>query len=497
MLGSQLEVVAVSKPAGQVVEQLVGYLDDLATRLADEVLVGVVGQVVDGSAVPEVDVVDNPQCLEGVERAVDRRLMDVRVRPLDGVGELVGGDVAGGVDERGHDRPPGGGDAAAIGPEEAEDAVEPGQVHRPARLAQAGQLRTGRISIQVAVRSVHMTMGFRDAPRRLVLPVLVAVGLLGAACGSSGGGGAASPADGRLQIVTTVAPITSIVAEVVGDSARVVGIVPEGTNSHTFEPAPSVAEVLSKADVMFVNGLKLEDPTLRLAEKNAKAGAKIVKLGDEVLPPSDYIYDFSFPESEGKPNPHLWTDPTYAKRYAEVVRDTMVQADPTHAEVYRTNEAAFALQVDGLDAAMRTAFATMTPDQRKLLTYHDAYAYFAKTYGWTVIGAIQVESFDEPSASEVAALIRQVRAEKVKAIFGSEVFPSPVLQQIGKEAGVAYVDVLRDDDLPGKPGQPEHSWVGLMRFDYLTMVKALGGDPTALEEFSVTEPTVDSAVYPQ
>jgi ABC-type Zn uptake system ZnuABC Zn-binding protein ZnuA len=342
-------------------------------------------------------------------------------------------------------------------------------------------------------------------PVRRLLVLLVAGTLLLGACGGSAGGASgapaagagASPNDGRLQVVTTVAPITSIVAQVAGDAADITGIVPEGTNSHTFEPAPSVAKVLSRADVIFVNGLKLEDPTRKLAERNTRKGARIVELGTTVLPEDEWIYDFSFPKREGKPNPHLWTDPKYAKRYAEVVRDTLVQADPDHADTYRANEDAFARQVDAFDRAMRTAFATLPADQRKLLTYHDAYAYFAKDYDWKVIGAIQVESFDDPSAKEVADLIAQVKREKVKAIFGSEVFPSPVLEQIGKEANVTYVDVLRDDDLPGKPGQPEHSWLGLMRFDYQTMTEALGGDATALKDFPVTNVAVDKAVYPQ
>jgi ABC-type Zn uptake system ZnuABC Zn-binding protein ZnuA len=334
--------------------------------------------------------------------------------------------------------------------------------------------------------------------RRLLLVPLTLSALVLAACGGGGDTKASASSDGgRLRVVTTVAPITSIVAQVAGDAADITGIVPEGTNSHTFEPAPSVAEVLSKADVIFVNGLKLEDPTKELAEKNKAKGAKIVELGTTVLPASDYVYDFSFPKSEGKPNPHLWTDPLFAKKYAELARDTLVTADPDHAAAYRKNFDAFAAQVDRFDAAMRTAFATMTPEQRKLLTYHDAYAYFAKDYGWKVIGAIQVDNFEEPSAKEVAGLIDQVRQEKVKAIFGSEVFPSPVLAQIGKETGVTYVDVLRDDDLPGKPGDAEHSWLGLMRFDYQTMVASLGGDASALQAFDITPTAPDSARYPQ
>jgi ABC-type Zn uptake system ZnuABC Zn-binding protein ZnuA len=303
--------------------------------------------------------------------------------------------------------------------------------------------------------------------------------------------------NGKLTIVTTVAPITNIVANVVGDRAELVGVVPEGTNSHTFEPPPSVAEILSTADLVFMNGLALEEPMKKLAETNLRDGAELVELGDLTLDERDYIYDFSFPRDEGKPNPHLWTDPTLAKRYAEIIKDKVSEADPQNASAYEANYQEFADVVDRFDAALRQSFATLPKERRKLLTYHDAYAYFARTYDWTVIGAIQVSDFKDPSPKEVAALIDQVKAERVPAIFGSEVFPSPVLEQIGKEAGVRYVDVLRDDDLPGQPSDPEHSWLGLMRFDYKTMVEALGGDPSAIENFEVKNVVPDVAHYPQ
>jgi len=303
------------------------------------------------------------------------------------------------------------------------------------------------------------------------------VALIGlAGCGGGGSrSGKASPvastaakATVKLQIVTTVSPITSIVANVVGGLADVTGLIPEGADSHTFEPPPSAAKVLSEADVVFVNGLKLEDPTKALARTNLKQGAEVVELGTLTITPDQYIYDFSFPKEGGKPNPHLWTNPPYAKDYARITRDTMVRRDPAHAVEYRANYDRFAVKVDDLDRAMVTA--TRTVPKPELLTYHDAYAYFGVHYGWKILGAIQVSSFEDPTPKEVADLIRQVKAEKVPAIFGSEVFPSPVLAQIGREAGVRYVDQLRDDDLPGGPGDPEHSWLGLMRFDFVTML---------------------------
>ena len=302
---------------------------------------------------------------------------------------------------------------------------------------------------------------------------------------------------GKLQIAATVAPITNIVSNIVGDLAGVTGIVPEGTNSHTFEPSPDVAELLSTADLIFLNGLMLEEPTRKLAEDNKKDGAEIVQLGTLTIEEDDYLYDFSFPRDGGKPNPHLWTDPTLVRRYAEIVRDEVSEADPDNAGAYSDNFDAFSTKIDEFDRVMRTSFDTVPREDRKLLTYHDAYAYFAQTYDWTVIGAIQVSEFEDPTPQEVAGLIDQVRSENVKAIFGSEVFPSPVLEQIGRETGVRYVDVLRDDDLPGEPGDPEHSWMGLMRFDYVTMVESLGGDATALKQFDVSDVVPDRADYPQ
>ncbi len=332
-----------------------------------------------------------------------------------------------------------------------------------------------------------------------MLPVKVVPGLLAAAWLCAGcSTGAASPADDRLRVVTTVAPITSIAAEVVGGLADVTGLVPEGTNSHTFEPPPSAARALSRADVVLVNGLGLEEPIADLARDNLRDGAELVSLGERTITPADYLYDFSFPEDGGQPNPHLWTSPPLALRYAEVIADVAVRRDPAHADGYRANLAAFAARVRALDTAMRTATATVPPRHRALLTYHDAYAYFARHYGWRVVGAIQPSSFEEPSPRDVAALIRQVRDEGLPAIFGSEVFPSPVLAQIGREAKVSYVDVLRDDDLPGRPGDPDHSWLGLMRFDFVTMVSSLGGDPQALRALGdLSEPARAGVSYPQ
>ncbi len=293
----------------------------------------------------------------------------------------------------------------------------------------------------------------------------------------------AAPRDDRLNVVTTVSPITNIVQNVAGPVVKVTGIVPEGTNSHTFEPAPSDGKLLAEADLVIMNGLHLEEPTRLLAEKVKKSDARIVQLGEKAIDPDDYAFDFSFPKEDGDPNPHLWTDPEFVARYAEIVRDALIEADGKNADAYRNNAAAFIDKARAFTSALHTASGTV-PD-RKLLTYHDAYAYFARRFGWTVVGAIQPSDFSEPRPRDVAEIIDQIKREKVRAIFGSEVFPSSVLEQIAKDSGARYVDALRDDDLPGKNGDPDHSLLGLLKFDYVTMVEALGGDASSLKMLDV------------
>ncbi|MGE5209929.1 MAG: metal ABC transporter substrate-binding protein [Acidobacteriota bacterium] len=341
-----------------------------------------------------------------------------------------------------------------------------------------------------------------NPPVRRLLAGAAALALVAAACGSddsSSDDGASEPADSasEFQVVTTVAPITSIAANVIGDCAQITGIVPEGTNSHTFEPPPSAAELMTTADVVFINGLQLEEPTKALAEANVADDVRIVELGDLTVSPEQYKYDFSFPEDGGKPNPHLWTDPTLVKVYAEIIRDTMVAELPECTEQFDANYDQFVILVDEFDAAIREAFATIPEEQRKLVTYHDAYAYFADTYGWNVIGAVQPADFGDPTPADVVNLIEQIEAEQVPAIFGSEVFPSPILEQIAEETGAVYVDDLRDDDLPDEPGDTDHSWLGLMKFNFVTMTEALGGDASALRDFVVRNVARDNAEYPQ
>jgi ABC-type Zn uptake system ZnuABC Zn-binding protein ZnuA len=290
-----------------------------------------------------------------------------------------------------------------------------------------------------------------------------------------------------LDVATTVAPISSIARNIGGTRIRLRGIIPDATNSHTFEPTPSDARTLAKADLIVVNGLHLEQPTLELAEASKRADARVLLLGEQALTPDQWLFDFSFPESKGDPNPHLWMNPQYALRFAALMRDWFSQADPTNADHYAANFVAYAERLNALDAAIRKLTPSVPKENRKLLTYHDSWAYWAREYGFTVVGAVQASDFSDPSPQEVAHLIEQIRAEKVPAVFGSEVFPSPVLEQIARESGAAFVDALRDDEPPGAQNSPDHTYLGMMKRDMIVMFAALGGRTEAFDALEVTD----------
>lgn len=293
-------------------------------------------------------------------------------------------------------------------------------------------------------------------------------------------------AETKLKVVTTVSPITNIVYNIGGNKIDLHGIIPEGMDSHTFEPAPSDVKYIAEADLIILNGLHLEVPTEKLANTRAKKGSKTLKLGDNTITRNEWLFDFSFPEDKGDPNPHLWLNVAYAMKYAELTRDKLIQMNPQNKKYYKNNADRFLKRLEQLDKAILTAVKSVPEKNRKLLTYHDSWAYFAKRYGMKVIGAIQPSDFAEPLPREIAAIIDQLKKENVPAIFGSEVYQSKIEEQIAREVKIKHITTLRDDDLPGKTGSREHTYIGMMIYNMQNMMPALGGNADA---FSSIDPS--------
>ena len=290
----------------------------------------------------------------------------------------------------------------------------------------------------------------------------------------------------KLNIVTSVAPITNIVQNIGGEKINLIGLVPEGVNSHTFDLVPSDAIKINNADLIIIDGLNLETEVEKIANNAIAKNSKIhlLKLGDNTVDKADWIFDFSFPKEKGDPNPHLWLNVYYAIKFANLTRDKLIEIDPCNSKYYTENSNKYTNLLKQLDNGIKKSIMTIPPENRKLLTYHDSWAYFASRYGMTVIGAIQPSDFGEPSAKDVADLIDQVRAEKVPAIFASEVFPTNIIDQIAKEGNITVVETLSDDDLPGKPGDNNHSYVGMMIENMKNMIIPLSGNIDALKNIN-------------
>ncbi|MGH2471050.1 MAG: metal ABC transporter substrate-binding protein [Candidatus Limnocylindria bacterium] len=272
--------------------------------------------------------------------------------------------------------------------------------------------------------------------------------------------------DGRVAVVATTTIFADLAGRVAGPDASVQSIAPAGASIEDFAPKPEDARKVTDARVIIVNGLGLDrwaDPLLR----NASKDARVVTLSDGL---ARLDVGEAGPFTEG--NPHFWFDVKYAKAYVERIRDALVAADPSHGDGYRSRATAYLAELDMLDAELKSKVAQIPAARRKLVTSHDAFPYFARAYGFTVVGFAQPEPDREPSPAELAELVDRVREELVPAIF-SEAQVSPRLAEtLAREAGVKTVVADLPTDSLGDP--PADSYVGMMRVIVDKIVQALG-----------------------
>ena len=330
--------------------------------------------------------------------------------------------------------------------------------------------------------------------------------------GGADGEEVAAPVEPVLSVVATVAPVADLVEQVGGERVEVEPLVPAGGDAHTYEPRPQDVVMLAEADSYIGIGLGLNDGALRLAEENLPEGSPLFLLGEAALTDEDLVFDHAHDHGEDGhthgedghthgedghthddedghthddedgpgPNPHVWTSVRNAAALVEAIAEALSELDPDGADAYATNAEAYQEELAQLDLAIRDATVTIPGVNRTLVTYHDAWTYFARDYDLDHATAVQPADFSEPSASEVRAVIDLIRELDVPVVFGSEVFPTPVLETIAEETGAAYVADLSDDVLPGEPGSPEHNYLELMRRNAHVIVDALGGDASEL-----------------
>jgi len=321
---------------------------------------------------------------------------------------------------------------------------------------------------------------------------LALLGALLAGCGETDApqaSGAGTPAtETMLKVTATVSPLADLVAQVGGERVTVRSLVPAGADAHTYSPRPRDAMRLEEADLYVGIGLALNDSAVRLARTNLRPDARIVLLGEERLDAGSLVFDHPAGDRTDLPidaaglgpNPHVWTSLVNARELVRGIVDVLGELDPDGRVHYAQRGDALVAQIDALIARIDAAVATVAPADRVLVTYHDAWAYFARDHGLDYAIAVQGGDYSDPSAAGVRSLIDQVRALGVRAVFGSRVFPSAVLEVIAAESGATYVPGLSDDALPGEPGAPEHTYLELMRQNAVIIIEGLGGDASGL-----------------
>lgn len=293
------------------------------------------------------------------------------------------------------------------------------------------------------------------------LTLILLLGSLIGACGSTPatngdrGGGAVT-----INAVATTSIIGDLVQNVGGTRVNVYTILGPGVDSHTYSPTPRDAQAVASSQILFENGLGLEGWLEKLLQNAGGSRATVITSNGLT------------PINGG--DPHMWFDVQRTIRYVENIRDGLKQVDAAGAGAYDSNAAAYIAQLKQLDAELVTQFATIPPERRKLVTNHDTFGYLATRYGFVIVGNVfqSISTDQEPSAQQIATLVKQIKAQNVPAIFTENIVNPRLAEQVGAEAGVKVVSALYTDAL-GAPGSPGDTYLKLMRYDAQQIVGAL------------------------
>lgn len=266
----------------------------------------------------------------------------------------------------------------------------------------------------------------------------------------------------KLTVVTTLTVLADMIQQVGGDTVLVKALVPPGGEVHTYQPTPDDIKSVARAKIVFYNGAHLEewiDETIRSA---GRPDLRIFVLS-QGLP--------TIMESGDEPNPHFWLDVANAKAYVEKIRDALGQVDSANAGRYAERARVYLAKLDGLDAWIQTEVDRIPSARRKLVTFHDAFPYFAKRYGFSLQGVVVASPGKEPSARELAALVLRIKRERVPAVFAEAQFSPKVLEVLAKDAGVRVVSNLYSDTLSAGP--EADTYIAMMKHDVGEIVGVL------------------------
>ena len=284
-----------------------------------------------------------------------------------------------------------------------------------------------------------------------------------------------APGTYPYQVVTTVGMITDIVERVAGDHAVINGIIGEGVDPHLYAASTNDVKALRGADVIFYNGLMLEgkmgDVLVRVGRNKPVHAVTeaIQETGDYVITDESEHYD-----------PHVWMDVTGWIKAVEVVRDALLEFDPSHGADYRENAEAYIKELEQLDTYAKEAIGSIPEDQRVLVTAHDAFGYMARAYGFEVHGVQGLSTEAKPGLRDIELLVEFLVEQKIPAVFVESSVPRKSVEALIEGARSKGHEVTVGGELfsdaMGEAGTPEGTYVGMIDHNVTTITKALGGN---------------------
>jgi ABC-type Zn uptake system ZnuABC Zn-binding protein ZnuA len=309
-----------------------------------------------------------------------------------------------------------------------------------------------------SIRAGHRTIarlpagvGLRRAcVRRLACAAIAAAALAVAGCGSGGGGGA--------KVVATTTQLADVTRQIAGSRVQVVGLLHANTDPHEYEPRPHDIQDTAGAKLVLRSGDPL-DAWMRKVVSESGGNPPVVDVGSAV--PVHLPGEASGPE-RSRFDPHWWHDPRNIEAAVVRIREALVAMDPAGAEAFRRNAERYGERVRALDRGIARCFATVPAADRKIVTDHDAFGYFARRYGIRVIGAVipSQTTQAQPSARNLARLSALIRREHVKAVFPESSLSPKVARAVAQQTGATARYMLYGDTL-GPSGSPGATYLGM------------------------------------
>lgn len=272
------------------------------------------------------------------------------------------------------------------------------------------------------------------------------------------------PAAEKIQVVTSFSILADLTREVGGEQIEVINFVGADADAHAYEPGPDNARALLNADLIIANGLGFEPWLERLLASTEPAGKRI-NASAGVVP---LLLD---EDGEQVPDPHAWQSMSNAEIYVRNIARALSEVDPAHAAQYTSRRDAYLMRLHALLKEANARFATLPASQRNVVTSHDAFGYLGQAWQLKFIAPAGLSTQDQPSAAEVAALIRQLRSEGVRAVFVENIRDPRLIQQIADEAGATVGGTLYSDALASQA--PANSYLGMFKHNLDTLLAAL------------------------